>query len=230
MGKSYLVLIKDFKDLADKAKRITAEEAKSTPEQLIEAKLLKEKSGSINGYDYVDLGLPSGLKWATCNVGACSPEQYGDYYAWGELNTRKVYTEEAESCETYGFLVSDISDDPEYDVARVKLGSGWRMPTKAEFKELQDKCKWEWVVLVRKNGYMVTGPNGKSIFLPAAGYRYEEKLHEKGKICNYWSSTPIDEWDDTEAFSLEADVSTCKFLGDNRAAGLSVRPVSELKM
>jgi hypothetical protein len=91
-GKSYLVLIKDFKNLADEAKRIAAAEAsKRTPEALMEAKLLKEKSGTINGYDYVDLGLPSGLKWATCNVGARSPEQYGDHYAWGELNTSKYY-------------------------------------------------------------------------------------------------------------------------------------------
>ena len=229
-GKSYLVLIKDFKNLADEAKRIAAaEEAKRTPEALMEAKLLKEKSGALNGYDYVDLGLPSGLKWATCNVGACSPEQYGDHYAWGELNTSKFYDEEY--CEAWGLEMDDISDDSAYDVARSKWGSGWRMPTHSEFKELIDKCKWEWVVLVGKNGYMVTGPNGNSIFLPAAGYRYESELIGRGKISRYWSSTSSCHWlGDEEAVCLEANDRYHKLSDGDRAYGLSVRPVSELRM
>ena len=229
-GKSYLVLIKDLRNAADEAKRnAAAEAAKRTPEALMEAKLLKEKSGTINGYDYVDLGLPSGLKWATCNVGARSPEQYGDHYAWGELNTSKYYDEEY--CEAWGLEMDDISDDSAYDVARAKWGSGWRMPTRSEFKELIDKCKWEWVVLVGKNGYMVTGPNGNSIFLPAAGYRYESELIGRGKISSYWSSTSSGHWGDEKAVCLEANDRYHKISDDYyRAYGLSVRPVSELRM
>ena len=224
-GKSYLVLIKDFKNLADEAKRRAAEEeAKRTPEALMEAKLLKEKSGTINGYDYVDLGLPSGLKWATCNVGARSPEQYGDYYAWGEQNTKKYYDEV--SCDTYGECLDDISDDPAYDVARAKWGSGWRMPTKSEFQELLDKCKWERIILVGKNGYMVTGPNGNSIFLPSAGCRDESEYENRGKKGYYWSSTPAD---DVWSYSIMAG-DRCVIRAWPRSIGGSVRPVSELKM
>ena len=227
-GKCYLVLIKDFKNLADEAKRMAAEEeAKRTPEALMEAKLLKEKSGTINGYDYVDLGLPSGLKWATCNVGASSPEQYGDYYAWAELNTKKYYDDD--DYEEWDCIdcVEDISDNPAYDVARAKWGSGWRMPTESELKELLEKCKWERIVLVGKNGYMVTGPNGNSIFIPAAGYRYESQLNDRGKEGNYWSSTPKN---DMWAFCLEIGGRSNKLSYTNPVAGLSVRPVSELRM
>ena len=230
-GKSYLVLIKDFKNLADEAKRIAAaEEAKRTPEALMEAKLLKEKSGALNGYDYVDLGLPSGLKWATCNVGACSPEQYGDHYAWGELNTWKLDDDGDVDCFLYDEEIDDISDDPEYDVARAKWGSGWRMPTESEFQELLDNCKWEWVVLVGKNGYMVTGPNENSIFLPAAGFRDLDylKIRDKGKEGHYWSATSGREY--YNSVCLVAGDRSCELSSAERVDGFSVRPVSELRM
>ena len=184
----------------------------------------KIKSNSINGYDYVDLGLPSGLKWATCNVGASSPEEYGDYYAWGEVETKSSYTEE--NSITYGKSMSDISGNPTYDVARKKWGSSWRLPTKAEFQELRDKCKWQRITLGGKEGYKVIGPNGNSIFLPAAGSHSWSSLYYAGEFGDYWSSTPY-ESDDRLAYNLyftSSDRGVDWFIRSN---GKSVRPVSE---
>ena len=186
------------------------------------AKMLEELK--IDGHDYVDLGLPNGLKWATCNVGANSPEEYGYYYAWGEVKTKDTYTEE--SSATYNKSMSDISGKPTYDVARKKWGSSWRLPTRAEFQELQDKCRWECTTQNGKMGYKVTGPNGNSIFLPAAGYRFLSSLNSSGEIGNYWSSTP-DESNDDNAYELRFS-SSSHFVGwSRRGDGLSVRPVSE---
>lgn len=186
------------------------------------AKRLEELK--IDGHDYVDLGLPNGLKWATCNVGANSPEEYGYYYAWGEVKTKDTYTEE--SSATYNKSMSDISGKPTYDVARKKWGSSWRLPTRAEFQELQDKCRWECTTQNGKMGYKVTGPNGNSIFLPAAGYRFLSSLNSSGEIGNYWSSTP-DESNDDNAYKL-CFSSSSHFVGwSRRGNGLSVRPVSE---
>lgn len=93
-------------------------------------------------HEYVDLGLPSGTKWATCNVGANIPEEYGDFYAWGEITTKSEYT--TENCVTYGESMDDISGNPNYDVARAKWGGSWRMPTKSEMRELVYNCNWTW--------------------------------------------------------------------------------------
>ena len=164
------------------------------------------------------------MKWATCNVGANSPEEYGYYYAWGEVKTKDTYTEE--SSATYNKSMSDISGKPTYDVARKKWGSSWRLPTRAEFQELQDKCRWECTTQNGKMGYKVTGPNGNSIFLPAAGYRFLSSLNSSGEIGNYWSSTP-DESNDDNAYELRFG-SSSHFVGwSRRGDGLSVRPVSE---
>ena len=184
----------------------------------------KIKSNSINGYDYVDLGLPSGLKWATCNVGASSPEDYGDYYAWGEVETKRSYTEE--NSITYGKSMSDISGNPSYDVARKKWGSSWRLPTKAEFQELRDKCKWQRITLGGKEGYKVIGPNGNSIFLPAAGSHSWSSLYYAGEFGDYWSSTPY-ESDDRLAYNLYFTSSDRGVDWFSRSNGKSVRPVSE---
>ena len=125
-------------------------------------------SGSIRGYKYIDLGLPSGLKWAVCNVGASSPEDYGDYYAWGETETKSTYT--SDNCSTCNLQMNDISGNSQYDVARKKWGSTWRIPKKSELEEIEDECTWTWTTQGDRNGYKVTGPNGNSIFLPAVGY------------------------------------------------------------
>ena len=191
-----------------------------TTEVIIQQQLLP----IINGYEYVDLGLPSGLKWATCNVGASSAEEYGDYYAWGEIETKSEYDES--NSKTYGKSMSDISGNSTCDVARAKWGGSWRMPTKEECSELILECKWQWTTQNGKNGYKVTGPNGNSIFLPAAGYRYGSSLYYAGENGYYWSSTPY-ESNDYRAYYLYFLSSYRNVDWSNRYYGLSVRPVSE---
>lgn len=143
--------------------------------------------GTLNGHEWVDLGLS--VRWATCNVGASSPSDYGNYYAWGETKTKSSYTEG--NSKTYNVVMPDISGEPKYDAATANWGEGWRMPTKEEFEELLDKCNWQWSSQGGRNGYKVTGPNGNSIFLPAAGWRYGSSLYGAGGYGNYWSSTPF---------------------------------------
>lgn len=182
-------------------------------------------------YEAVDLGLS--VKWASCNVGAESPEGYGDYFAWGETTTKSSYTES--NSVTYGLSISEfesrgiIGSDGNltaaYDAATANWGSPWRMPTLDEIKELLDKCTWSWTTQNGVNGYKVTGPNGNSIFLPAAGYRYETSLRGVGSRGTYWSATPYS--DSNYAYYLN-------FLDDyydrecyDRDRGFAVRPVSE---
>ena len=178
----------------------------------------------INGHEYVDLGLPSGLKWATCNVGAGLPEEYGDYYAWGEIETKSEYTED--NSKTCYRRMSDISGNSTYDVARSKWGGSWRLPTKEEFSELRQKCKWQWTTQNGKKGYKVTGPNGNSIFLPAAGLRDGSSFDSAGEEGYYWSSTPY-ESNDYNAYSLYFGSSRHFVYWGYRYYGRSVRPVSE---
>ena len=136
---------------------------------------------------FVDLGLPSGLKWATCNVGANAPHEYGNYYAWGETTTKSEYT--YENSVTMGQPMSDFSGNATYDAARANIGGSARMPTFSEIEELRN-CIWEWTTQNGVSGYRVTGPNGNSIFLPAAGYCDGSSRHYVGEHGDYWSSTP----------------------------------------
>ena len=176
-----------------------------------------------NSHEYVDLGLS--VKWATCNVGAVSSRDYGDYFAWGEVEPKSEYTkenykyydEERYKCMNIG---SDISGT-KYDVARAKWGGNWRMPTLNESKELIDKCSWRR----RRYGYEVTGPNGNCIFLPSS--RYRDKEGTVDYVCGkYWTSTlgenlnrysgVLEFWDD--------------YLGwknTDRCYGITVRPVTD---
>ena len=174
-----------------------------------------------NGHDYVDLGLS--VKWATCNVGASSPSDYGDYFAWGETSTKSEYTEK--SSETYGLNLGDIGGSSSFDVARANWGGSWRLPTKAEFEELKERCTWTWTTENGYNGYRVQGPNGKSIFLPAAGWRRGSTLYDVGAGGDYWSSTPYE--DSNYAYSLDFDGGGRLVYWDGRYDGRSVRPVSE---
>ena len=183
--------------------------------------------GTLNGHVWVDLGLPSGLKWATCNVGANSPEGYGNYYAWGETSTKSSYT--YDNGTTCGKEMSDIGGNANYDVARKQWGSSWRLPTKAEFEELldEDNCTWEWTTQSGVNGYKVTGKiNGESIFMPAAGCRRGTSLDSAGSYGYYWSSTPHGSYT-TQAYYLyfySGGYSTGLYFREN---GRSVRPVTE---
>ena len=192
-------------------------------------------SGTINGHDYVDLGLS--VKWATKNVGASSPSDYGGYYAWGETETKSRY--DWDNCfdcldgnwdgrwGTYKIGgKTSISPTSGHDTARENWGGTWRMPTEAEFKELCEKCDWTWTSQGGHNGYMVTGPNGKSIFLPAAGWRYGTDSYGEGELGDFWSSSL------SSSYSYDARIlyfdSSNHYTGNyDRSYGQSVRPVTD---
>jgi len=185
----------------------------------------------------VDLGLS--VKWASCNVGASSPEEYGDYFAWGETSPKSRY-----EVATYRWCNGDMNSILKYnsinsvgtvdnktvldfsdDVAHVKWGESWRMPTETELKELLDNCTWTWVVQNGKNGCKVTSNlNGNSIFLPAAGFYNGAHLMNGGTYGYYWTSM------------MEVDYPAWAWLGifnssesykggGSRYQGRSVRPV-----
>ena len=177
----------------------------------------KDSNPSHEGHEYVDLGLS--VKWATCNVGANSPEDYGEYYAWGETSTKSIYSDD--KCETWNQKIDDIKGTNR-DVAHVKWGGDWRMPTKEEFDELREKCNWEWT----GSGYEVTGPNGNSIYLPAAGCHSIEMLFDDGWYGFYWSSTPHSE-DSQRAYELYFRSAEQHTPAGCRNFGHTVRPVLE---
>lgn len=139
----------------------------------------KPADPTLTAGEIVDLGLS--VYWASCNLGASKPEEYGNYYAWGETSPKDTYTQANYSYydsdkASYIDIGSDISGT-DYDAARVNLGGEWRMPTYDEMKELINNCSWEWTQINSVNGYKVTGPNGNSIFLPAAGYNINGGLN-----------------------------------------------------
>ena len=197
------------------------EEAKRKAEQ---ARLEREaaEKAKYNGHEYVDLGLS--VKWATCNVGANKPEDYGNYYAWGETSTKSTYYNN--NSKTYGKRMNDIKGNSQYDAARANWGGTWRMPTKAELEELKNECTWTWTTQNGVKGYKVTGPNGNSIFLPAAGCRSGSSLHHAGEYGIYWSSTPH-ESDSAYWFFFVSGHQPELVDSLYRSNGQSVRPVSE---
>ena len=191
-------------------------------------------TGTINGYDYVDLGLS--VKWATKNVGADSPSDYGDYFAWGETEPKSSYdwsncfdclNKKGTKWGTYKLGGKrSISPTSGHDTARANWGGSWRMPTDAEFEELCNKCTWTWTSQGGHNGYKVTGPNGKSIFLPVAGCRGGPFRFGEGEGGLYWSSA-LSSSDSYNARLLYFSSSSRYSIDDNRSYGRSVRPVTE---
>lgn len=179
--------------------------------------------GFINGYEYVDLGLPSGVKWATLNVGATAPTERGGVFAWGELEAKAEYLES--NCTTYG-LNFDISGNPEYDAARAQWGGTWRMPTREEYDELLNNCTWEWEVQNGVGGKKVTGPNGNFIFMPITGYQYGAS-HYMEDFGYYWTSTPVDSYENL-SFDFFFDMEYNLSIGwDDRCYGQYIRPVTD---
>lgn len=189
--------------------------------------------------DWVDLGLPSGLLWATRNVGAFSPTDYGDCFAWGETQQKDNYSWETyrygsgwnqltKYCNdgSYGYngftdnLRTLTSDD---DAAAVNV-PGSRMPTRDEWKELVEKCTWDWTTQNRVNGYRVTGPNGNVLFLPAAGSCWGGSAYEVGGRGYYWSSS-LDEVYPYNAWDLGFGSGDVGWRSGDRYGGFSVRPV-----
>lgn len=162
-------------------------------------------SGNYNGHEYVDLGLPSGLKWATMNVGANSPSDYGQYFAWGE--TVQKYDFNENNSVTHNRTMNDISGNLRYDVARSSWGGNWRLPTKKEFEELKKNCTWVFTTQGGHNGFLVTGPNGRQIFFPFSGHYYGDSISHLGTRVSYWSSTPDDMgYDDDNKFAWGLDL------------------------
>ena len=160
-------------------------------------------------YEYIDLGLPSGLKWAKCNVGAKKETDYGDYFMWGsaEPNTKTTcnwmknpFNNGSDSCDEEYFNAhkSEWLDDndnlkTEYDAARTNMGGDWRMPTKDDFQELLDNTDSEWVHDYNGTGVggrkFTSKTNGNSIFIPASGARSESSFYGQGIYSYIWSSS-----------------------------------------
>ena len=198
-------------------------------------------------HEWVDLGLPSGTLWATCNVGADFPEGYGDYFAWGETTPKESYTWETYKwCNGYfntmtkyctsndfGTIDNKTELDPEDDAAYVNWGSSWRMPTIEQQLELRNECTWTWTERNGVSGKLVTGPNGNTIFLPVAGFRYFDSSRNVGLDANYWSRTlgsdddpdfPDVNYSDTSYF-LGFDSETLGWSSYYRYSGFTVRAV-----
>ncbi len=188
----------------------------------------------------IDLGLPSGTKWACCNVGASAPEGYGGYYAWGETEEKSVYdftsykyyTGTNETSGTWISLGSDIAGTG-YDVAHVKWGGRWHMPTLDQCKELINNTSSKWTTKNGINGREFTGPNGGTIFMPAAGYRWHSDLSYRGDNGDYWSSTQFPD-SAYGAYALRFDSYGASWLSYyyygywyRDHCGQSVRPVTE---
>ena len=220
-------------DSEEKARLEREAEAQRQREE--EERLVQQQS--ISTSQKVDLGLS--VCWAGWNVGASAPEDYGGYYAWGETEEKDSY-----DWSTYKWCRGSYDTITKYctdgdsgkvdnktvlastdDVAHVKWGGTWRMPTRAEQDELLEKCNWTWTTYKGVEGYIVTGPNGNSIFLPATGYRDGMRAVHRGRYGSYWYSS----LDDLNcfAFSLYFDSGKYARTYGYRYNGRSVRPVSE---
>ena len=195
-----------------------------------------EKENLNFNESYVDLGLS--VNWATCNIGANSPEDFGYYVAWGECKPKKYYDcSNYKYCkkakedltkynDTFEWGVVDNKSELEFndDVVNVNLGDGWRIPTFKELGELVSNCTWEWTMVNGVYGYKVIGRNGNFIFLPAAGfideYGYEANV---GVSCYYWSNTLYRSWYSWYLYanSIDARVNGNMY----RCYGCTIRPV-----
>ena len=157
-------------------------------------------------HDYVDLGLPSGTLWATCNVGADTPEEYGDYFAWGETHPKVTYNWSTYQycngysnsltryCNNASYGYNGFTDNlttllPQDDAATANWGADWRMPTKEEWEELCQNTTSTWSSQNGVNGWIFTASNGNSLFLPAAGYYNIDNLCYVHQYGRYWSSS-----------------------------------------
>ena len=219
-------------------------------ENAIQAEAEKENvqisiSGSVRGNDYVDLGLPSGTLWATCNIGASNPEDFGEYYAWGETQTKSTYTWEnyryaqgtswsdprlTKYCSksdmgnngfTDDLMVLQGSDDP----AVVIWGGGWHTPSYEQWEELMMNTKEQWTERNGVKGRLFTSRNnGQTLFLPAAGSLLGSEPYDVGSSCFYWSSKIVSL---NPAGAWAYDSVECDTAGNNRSCGQPVRPVRE---
>lgn len=202
--------------------------ASCAPDEIEEANIPCNQEDHVHA---VDLGLS--VKWACCNIGANSPEEYGGYYAWGESEEKDYYDSstytwlniETNEMTKYNEIDGKTTLDLEDDAAHILWGEDWRMPTQSEFQELMDRCTWEWTSLNGVYGYKVSG-NGNSIFLPAAGSRYEDITTNQGSRSCYMSSTLY--VDDTVfECCLAFNKKDYYWINEYRRNGHTVRPVTK---
>ena len=196
-------------------------------------------------HDYVDLGLPSGTLWATCNVGATTPEGYGDYFAWGEIRPKETYNSSTykycngddgwntltKYCSISYYGYNGFTDNlttlqPSDDAATANWGGGWRMPTLEEWDELYQNTTRTWTTRNGVNGRLYTGSNGNSIFLPAAGRRRDGEFFYTGTRVFCWSSS-LNEESPNCAWGTDFELQRTHMIGNtgSRRYGVSVRPV-----
>ena len=183
--------------------------------------------GKIGNLEWVDLGLPSGTKWATCNVGASSESDFGAYYSWGEISPKNTFEETNSS--SYGVYLPEVSGDKQHDAAVANWGSPWRLPTRADIEEIVSAiyCTWTWTEINGVKGVKVTSnKNGNYIFLPAGG-RKGKKATDVGSSGSYWTGTP-DPNGPRHAFDLNFNKDGSHGVnGSRRFWGQLIRPVTD---
>ena len=195
---------------------------------------------------YIDLGLPSGTLWASWNVGAASPEGYGDYFAWGETQPKDIYSlsnyqyssgshgKLSKYCNDARYGDNGFTDDlivllPEDDAAVANWGDDWRMPTREEWNELLNHTTHTLTTQNGVNGRLFTASNGASLFLPAAGYYWGNTFCDEGS-CEYWSNM-LDTEEPYDAWLLYISYSNYYCVGSTlRFHGQSVRAVRSAPM
>jgi len=199
-------------------------------------------------HEWVDLGLPSGTLWATCNIGANSPEEYGDYFAWGETKPKEKYTWDTyiyyaglndigetmtKYCTDGNFGYNGFTDNmtellPEDDAATINWGNGWQMPDVEQCRELinEEYTNTLWTTQNGVNGRLITSKsNNNSIFLPAAGYNGETAIYETGRLGAYWSRSLVARYSASGSYDLLFHQNEIFISGGQRYAGATVRPV-----
>ena len=203
---------------------------------------LSNPTGIENGHGYVDLGLS--VKWATCNIGATQPEHYGDYYAWGETQTKDTYNWTTyQWCNSADTMLTKYCASTKYgtvdylttlertDDAAALWGENWHMPTEEEWEELRTQCTWHWITINNVSGYKIIGKNGNSIFLPAAGYRINNKVQGLNSQGSYWFNilyTDLPRYAQDISFEFKSTNSPSVVVGYNgRYCGLPIRPVCD---
>lgn len=199
---------------------------------------IRPVSSTINSYScpnsnhphIIDLGLPSGTKWACCNIGATTPEGYGGYYAWGETEEKRFYDWSSYSfCNGHHYDCYNIGDNisgTNYDVAKKKWGRNWRLPSEEQNEELIKNCSYKRSTINGVKGVKLTSKiNNRSIFLPDAGFYSENRIAERNEYGYYWSGK-LDKFTGWDSSAIRYDSKENKwFMWMNRRCGLSVRPV-----
>ena len=196
--------------------------------------------GVLNGHEYVDLDLPSGTLWAICNIGADAPEEYGYYFAWGETEPKEIYnwetykycnggsTQLTKYCDSSNYGFNGFVDNlynllPDDDAATTNWGIGFYTPTFWQWSELVENTTRKWVIQNGVNGALFTGSNGQTLFLPAAGDRWEEDLFIEGSVCRFWTKDRY--MDPSCAWDSYIDEVGGSNSGLYRSCGLTIRAV-----